>query len=247
MSVKDSTFDTLVDFYKDTGDLKKFLLICHAMVCAKESTAVMRGEIAETVLYVMLDDYIKKNNITDWRIVKGMILKDIDTYKSHEYFTELDLTLFTPKCVFSFECKCYKGPKYLSDRGTLHVKRGKSFKKALDVFDQHSKHFNVLFRTLESCLDKEVDHKSYKSFKLLYFDFADIPTDDKREDFYRSLFPIVNTNNLYSLFKSFDNRPDYWKMKYVNRVVDIIEANKEKNTKAHLKYVTNLHNNRSNK
>ena len=150
MGIKDSTFDTLVKFYHKTKNIKKFTLICNAMVCDNDSTAEMRGEIAETILYIILEDFIEKNNLTDWRISKGMILKDINSNSYNEYFTELDLTLFTPKCVFSFECKSYKGIKHLSDKGTLHVKRGKTFKKALDVFDQHAKHFNVLFSTLAS-------------------------------------------------------------------------------------------------
>ena len=61
----------------------------------------------------------------------------------------------------------------------------------------------------------------------MYFDFADIPTEDKRETKYRSLFPIINSNNIYSLFKDYSDRPDYWNMNVVNKVVDIVEKNKE--------------------
>jgi len=245
MSIKDSTFDTLVRYYDKIKDLDKFVKVCNAMLVDEESTPVMRGEIAETVLYVLLDDYIKKNNLTDWRISKGLILKDINKDPSNEYFTELDLTLFTPKCIFSFECKSYKGSKYLTDSGTLKVKRGNTYKVQLDVFDQHSKHFDVLFENIKCALDDDVYDKRFKSFKLLYFDFSDSPTVDKREQKYRRIFPIINENNLYSLFNKYDERPNYWNMKIVNKVVDIIEKNKKANTKRHLKYVTGLRNSRT--
>lgn len=243
MSVKDNTFDTLVKYYGKINDLDKFVKVCSAMLIDNESTPVMRGEIAETVLYVLINDYIEKNNLIDWRISKGLILKDINKEPSNNYFTELDLTLFTPKCIFSFECKSYKGPKYLTERGTLKVKRGNSFKVQLDVFDQHSKHFNVLFDNLRCALNEDSYSKKYKSFKLLYFDFSDYPTDDKRDDKYRKVFPIINVNNLYSLFKNYDSRPDYWNMKTLNKVVDIIEKNKKAHTKSHLEYVSSLNHN----
>lgn len=242
MAIKESTFDSLVRYYEKIGDIKKFTLVCHAMVKDKESTPAMRGEIAETVLYVMLQDFIEKNSLTDWRLSKGMILKDPDNY-SNGYLTELDLTLFTPKCIFSFECKSYKGEKYLTERGTLNLKKGEKITKVMDVFDQHSKHFNMLYTNLECALKKDADDKKYKSFKLLYFDFADMPTEDKREKLYSRVFPIVNVKNLYSLFKDYDSRPTYWNMYAVNKVVDVIEKNKKKNTKNHLNYVTNLHGN----
>lgn len=213
------------------------------MLDNKDSTAQMRGEVCETVLYVMLNDFITKNNLTDWRICKGLILKDVNKERDNSYFTEVDLTLFTPKCVYSFECKCYKGNKYLSDKGTLYVRRGKSYKKALDVFDQHFKHFKVLFDTIKPGLNKSLDDKNYKSFKLLYFDFSTERTKDKREDKYKSLFPIINEDNLFSLFKTYKDRPDYWNMDIVNKVVDIVVKGTKVNKKKHLEYVKGLNHN----
>lgn len=236
-----------MDYYNKINDLDRFILVCREMLEKKASTPEMRGEICEVVLYVMLNDYIKKNNLKDWRISKGLILKDVNREKDHNYYTEVDLTLFTPKCIYSFECKCYKGEKYLADRGTLFVKRGKSYKKALDVFDQHYKHFKVLYDNVKVGMDKSVDDKKYKSFKLLYFDFSTERTQDKRDAKYKSLFPIINENNLFSLFKTYDDRPNYWNMPIVNKVVNIIEKNKESNTKNHLEYVSNLNHNRSSK
>lgn len=247
ITIKDNTFDVLVEYYNKTKDLDRFILVCREILEKKASTPEMRGEVCETVLYVMLMDYIKKNNLKDWRVSKGLVLKDVTKDKDNRYFTEVDLTLFTPKCAYSFECKCYKGEKYLKDKGTLYVKRGKEYKQALDVFDQHFKHFKVLFENIRPGLDKRVDDKKYKSFKLLYFDFSIERTGDKREAKYKSLFPIINENNLFSLFSTYNERPNYWNMDIVNKVVNIVEKNKKINTKNHLDYVTSLHGNNSKK
>lgn len=245
ISVKDSTFNALLNYYNKNKDLKRFILVCREMLAKKASTPEMRGEICEVVLYVMLSEYIKKNNLKDWRIAKGLILKDVNKDKDHNYFTEVDLTLFTPKCIYSFECKCYKGEKYLADKGTLFVKRGKEYKKALDVFDQHFKHFKVLLDTVKVGMDKRIDDKKYKSFKLLYFDFSIERTEDKRDVKYKSLFPIINEDNLFSLFKTYEERPNYWNMEIVNKVVDIVEKSSKANSKKHLDYVNSLNHSNS--
>ena len=240
ISIKDSTFDVLVNYYNKNKDLKRFILVCREILDKKASTPEMRGEVCETVLYVMLTHFIEKNNLKDWRVSKGLVLKDVEQDRDHRYFTEVDLTLFTPKCVYSFECKCYKGVKYLKDKGTLYVKRGKSYKKQLDVFDQHFKHFKVLFNNIKCGLSKTVDDKNYKSFKLLYFDFSTERIEDKRDEKFKQLFPIINEDNLFSLFKTYGKRPNYWNMEIVNKVVNIVEKASEENAKKHLDYVTSL-------
>lgn len=245
-NIKDKTFDSLVRYYNKEKNVKKFIDVCKKMIIAPNSTPQIRGEICESVLFVMLTDFIEKNNLKDWRISKGLILKDLNSPKDSKFLTELDLTLFTPKCIFSFECKSYKGEKYLDDKGTLYVKSGNRFKKKLDVFQQHYNHFKVLDNNVK-CAFRPSDSKKFKSYRLLYFDFGDIPTEDRRSSEYKKLFPICNVNNLYSLFLEYSKRPDYWDMNYINKVVDVIEMAKEKNTKLHLEYVTNLKHTRDSK
>lgn len=235
----------MIKYYNKNKDIDRFILVCREILKNKSSTPEMRGEVCEVVLYIMLNNYIEENNLKDWRIVKGLILKDVTKEVDHNYFTEVDLTLFTPKCIYSFECKCYKGEKYLSDKGTLYVKRGKKFTKSLDVFDQHLKHFKVLLDNVKVGLDKSVSDNKFKSFKLLYFDFSIERTEDRREDKFKSMFPIINESNLIPLFNDYNSRPKYWNMSIVNKVVDIIERNSESNTKKHLDYVTSLNHNRN--
>ena len=240
--IKDKTFNTLVNYYYKEKNLKKFIEVCKAMVKAPNSTPQMRGEICESVLFVMLNSFIEKYDLKDWRVAKGLILKDMNSHKNSNFLTELDLVLFTPKCIFSFECKSYRGEKYLKDKGTLYVKSGKTFKKKLDVFKQHYNHFTVLDSNLKCALNPNAYHDVYKSHRLFYFDFGDVPTLDKREECYKQIFPICNVDNLYGIFKNYKRRPDYWNMNFVNKVVDIIEKASENNVKNHLNYVTNLRN-----
>lgn len=246
MDVKNKTFNSFMRYYEREKDLAKFVAVCHETVKSPKSTPLIRGEVCECVLYVMLQEYIRRNNLTDWRISKGLILKDLKASKDSGYLAELDITLFTPKCIFAFECKSYRGEKYLKDKGTLVVKTGGRFKEKLDVFQQHYNHFTTLNSNLKGGYIAN-DNPKYKSYKLLYFDFSDQPIKDKREEKYRRMFPICNVNNLHSLFMDYNKRPDYWNMNYVNKVVDIIEKVQEKNTKLHLDYVTNLHGNKGKK
>lgn len=245
--IKNRTFNSLVGYYQNHRNLDRFLEVCKTMIRDKKSTPEMRGEICESVLYVMLKDYIDRNKLKDWRISKGLILKDIKSDRNSKFLTELDLVLFTPKCVFSFECKSYRGEKYLAEEGTLYVKNGNQFEKKLDVFKQHYNHFKVLGTNINSGLlsPNGRNTKTFKSHRLLYFDFSDVPTLDKRSEANKKVFPICNVNNLYSLFKDYDKRPDYWNMDFINKVVDVIESVNEKNTKNHRAYVSGLVNSNS--
>ena len=244
LDVKGRTFNSLVNYYNKEKNLKKFIAVCQSMVKSKDSTPEMRGEICESVLYVMLTDFIVKHNLKDWRISKGLILKNVSDGSNPNYLTELDLTLFTPKCVFSFECKSYKGEKFLCDKGTLYLKNGVGRKKRMDIFAQHIKHFYVLEDNIRIAL-KEVLPSKYKSYRLLCFEFSDTPLIDERDDKYKGLFPVCTVNNLYNIFKSYNERPDYWDMERINKVVDIIEKAGKKNKKSHLDYVTSINRNRS--
>ena len=86
-------------------------------------------------------NYLNRYNLTKygWFYSKGLILKDVNNPNSG-YFTELDLTVFSPQRIFAFECKSYAGPKKITDKCTIRKKKGGTF----DVYDQHSKHFMVL-------------------------------------------------------------------------------------------------------
>ena len=63
MDVKNKTFNSLVNYYNKDKNIKKFLALTKAMVTSPKSTPLMRGEICESVLYVILTDFIERNNL----------------------------------------------------------------------------------------------------------------------------------------------------------------------------------------
>ena len=247
MSKKIRTNSVLMNYYNNNSDnLKKVIEVCKAMLKSKNSSADIRGELCETLLVIMLEDFIKKNNLdrAGWFLSKGLILKDLDNPTS-EYLTELDITLFTPKKIYLFECKSYKGEKMVDKELTLYTKSSKGWNKKFDVYDQHTKHFLALYKYLEGF--RERVNSKYKPYKIVAFDFSDGDIIDKRAEKYKELFPIKNETNLYDIFKTYNDEPIQWDISYVRKVVEKLEETKGSLTAKHLDYVTSLHPGHKNK
>ena len=205
---------------------------------SNHSDPIIRGELCECLLVLMLEDFIKKNNLNDWIISKGLILKDLSNPNS-PYYTELDVTLFTPKRVYLFECKSYRGKKKLDDKCTLYVKSQDKWFKRVDVFSQHIKHYKALYRYIKAFRLKSDDE--VKPVKIAMFDFSIEDVKDVREEKYKRLMPVLNERTLLNLFEDYNSLPNQWDIKYVRKVVEKLESYKEGLTTRHLKYVTNLH------
>ena len=105
---KGSTHDMLMSYYQNNG-LMKTIEIGRAMLQSnsyKSNTAFIahvHGEIAETILECIILDYIERYNLKKygWFYKKGLILRDIN-HTDSGYYTELDLTVFTPQKIFAF-------------------------------------------------------------------------------------------------------------------------------------------------
>lgn len=244
--IKHNTYDVVYDYYKKSGNLNNTLKVARKMVESPNSTPVIRGELCECVLTIMMEDFIKKNNLDKkgWFFEKGLILKDLDNPKG-EYLTELDFTLFTPKQIYLFECKSYKGDKKFTDECVISVKTNKdTWRKKFDVYAQHIKHYKALFKYLKNFIINI--NSKMKPFKIVCFVFADGEIIDEREDKFKRLFPVLTEKTLYDLFKDYNNRPVYWDIKYVKRAVKIINESKDSLHSEHLDYVTNLDHSNSN-
>lgn len=243
--LKDKTTRVLLDYYNKNNNLGQVKLVTKAMIESTNSNPIIRGEICESLLEIMIIDFIKRNHLEDsWILSKGIILKDLDNPDS-EYLTELDLTLFTPKKIYLFECKSYKGNKILRDPCKLFVEYGKKESFKMDVYDQHAKHYKALYKYLNKFkLDVETN---VKPFKIVFFDFSDGIIRDERSDKFKSVFPVKDENTIYSLFKTYLKEPDQWDMKYVRKVVSLLDENKKKLTSSHLDYVRGLSVRRSSK
>ena len=241
-SVKDRTAEVLMNYWKENKDLPKFIKVARNILKSSNSNPMIRGELCEVILEVLLREFIKKNNLKKegWFLVRGLILNDPDNPNS-EYLTELDLTLFTPKLIYAFECKSYKGQKMLKDKCTIYLKHGNNYVKKFDVYDQHKKHFVCLHKHLYTNLITV--GKDTKPYKLAMFNFSDGDLIDCREDKYKKIFPSLNESTITSLFKNYRDKENFWDINGVRREVVKLLDNKKENTANHLNYVRNLHSN----
>lgn len=200
--------------------------------------AHVHGEICETVLEICILDFMSrhKEETGDWFYSKGMILKDKDNPNS-PYLTEIDMTLFTPYKILTVECKSYGGDKVFTKKCTVN----RVGVKSTDVYEQHEKHYKTLLKTFEPFRKNGNGSFNVASIQIGYFNFSIGKVEDKRTDKWQNTMPILNVQKIEALLKTYLNKPIYWKMDYVKRAVSIVDANKKKNTTAHLKYVTDLH------
>lgn len=242
MSYKDSTNSILLKLYNSSG-IDNTIAVARAMLSSKTHKdeqhfrAHTHGEICETVLECLILDYIKKYNKTKygWFYKKGLILKDINNPDSG-YFTELDLTVFTPQRIFAFECKSYSGDNKITDKCTICRKKGNSF----DVYDQHSKHFMVLADQLKPFRIINQANALSNPYQLVLFDFSTGSTTDIRDNKYKLLMPCLNESNVLNIFKTLQGASIMWDINRVHSAMNIIEKHSNENRKKHLKYVQNL-------
>ena len=240
---KGSTHDMLMSYYQNNG-LMKTIEIGRAMLQSnsyKSNTAFIahvHGEIAETILECIILDYIERYNLKKygWFYKKGLILKDIN-HTDSGYYTELDLTVFTPQKIFAFECKSYGGDKRITDICTIRKKKGGSF----DVYDQHKKHFMVLADQLKPFRIVNPQNAKFAPYQLVLFDFATGETVDERLPQHKILMPCLNESNVSNISKLNYNKPVMWDIQRVQKAIEIIASHTKQNTIEHLKYVKSLH------
>lgn len=243
MSYKSSTHDILLEYHKKFGR-EKTIQIAHAMLESnthkKEGHFLshVHGEICETVLEMCIIDFIREYNLDSkgWFYSVGLILKDVNN-PGNGYFTELDLTLFTPQKIFAFECKSYGGDKRITDKCTIRKKKGGTF----DVYDQHEKHFKVLADQMQPFRIASLKTRGYAPYQLVLFDYALGKTEDTRDNSCKVLMPCIDETNVFNLLKTAFDKPVQWDIARVKRAVDIINKHNKENTEKHLKYVQELH------
>ena len=241
MSYKNSTNEVLLDYYKST-DLKKTIEVAKAMLKSssfkdnKTFHSHVHGEICESVLECIILDYMKKYPIRTktWFYSKGLIVKDVQN-PNNGYFTEIDLTVFTPQKIYAFECKSYGGDKRIIDKCKIVKKKGGSF----DVYNQHEKHARVLSEQLNPFRKRETIVTP--GYQLALFNFSLGNTEDIRTPQDKVLMPCVDDTNVTNLFEMNKDKNVIWNMAYVKRAIQIIERNRDENVQKHLEYVKNLH------
>lgn len=240
--VKDSTNEVLKDLYKEKG-LKDTIITAYQMLkinnhkSDKLFRAHLHGEICETVLELIIVDFMNRNKeqTKDWILSKGLILPNIDNIGS-TYRTEIDLTIFTPYKILTFECKSYAGDKTITGMCTVERKGMKS----VNVYSQHSKHAMMLLKLFNPCRYVREGSDKVSPMQLAYFDFALGTIKDEREAIDKDRMPILRIDSIGKLLAVYTKRPVYYDMKDVKKIVDKLEFYKEKQTKKHLDYVTHI-------
>lgn len=239
---KNRTNARLLAYYREKGK-ENALAVAREMLKSdthkddKLFRAHLHGEICETVLEIIIEDFIKNHpeQTKDWVLSKGMILKDIDN-PDNGYLTEIDLTLFTNYQILTIECKSYGGDKTFTEACTVNRKG----QKPVDVYAQHEKHYECLLKTFEPFRKLGNGSINVTPIKLGYFNFSLGKVIDKRTIVWKNKMPIFNEYNIEKQLESYLDKPTYWKMDHVKKVVNIIDKNKKSNTAAHLKYVTSI-------
>lgn len=243
MNYKESTHTLLLEQYQKFGS-ERTIAIARAMLQSnthkkeKAFLSHVHGEICETVLEMLILDFIKENNLSSkgWFYETGLILRDVNKPGSG-YFTELDVTLFTPQKIFAFECKSYGGDKRITDKCTIRKKKGGTF----DVYDQHMKHFKVLADQMQPFRIASIKTRGVAPYQLILFDFALGNTEDVRDTSSKLLMPCLDEKNVTNILKESFGDPVQWDIVRVRKAINIITRNKEKNTESHLNYVKGLH------
>lgn len=236
-NVRDNMRQKMLEVYNKNG--KEYMIVLANKLLAssvhknnKNFKALTHGEIAETLLEILILDYMKRNNITDWIIKRGLILKDA-TNPNSDFLTELDLTLFTPSTIVLFECKSYGGTIEVFKKGAVY----REGKQIADVFSQNMIHKNTLNTNIE------VASIGKPSYKITYFHFALGTIKDKRDDKYKRLMPIIKVKTLNTFLDNIKNsEKESWNMQKISRILDIICKNNSRRINAHLNYVMNKHN-----
>lgn len=232
MDLKDSTHTKLMSVYQKYGlqvtlKVAYNLLVKQPQVPSISFKTTLNGEVCETVLEILVCDYCRQNRerTRDWCWQKGIILTD-PTKKQSSFLTEIDFTLFTPQCIYLFECKSYAGKKILVDDGTIVRENGSEF----DVFRQSLLHVETLDKWLANTSTNPV-------YQLVMFDFSRGELTDTRGAKERKLMPLVNENTLFS---ALIEGPVVWDCEYLKKVVAVFEKASPRLRRRHLEYVKGL-------
>lgn len=227
----------LLDYYNSKGlvpaiqvarELLKKPVISKTEMSTQELNSIFNGEVCETVLHIMILDFMKNNpTLTKtWRYNNGVILSDLET-QSDKFLTEIDALLFTPGCIYIFECKSYAGDKELIGKGIITRKTGNN----CDVYSQNSLHLKIL----NQWLHKFSKHPCYQ---MVLFDFSSGKMMDKRAYDAKKELLYVTDKTLYPLLR--ESRLGVWKPEDIDIISSKFATETDKLRKKHLAYVKSL-------
>lgn len=238
---KDTINKLLNDYYQKKGlnpaiqvahELLKKPVISQTDMSTQELNAIFNGEVCETVLQIMIQDFMKRNptKTASWRYNKSVILSDLET-QSSKFLTEIDALLFTPECIYIFECKSYAGDKQLVGKGTIKRSNGND----CDVYSQNSLHLKIL----KQWLNRFSQHPFYQ---MVLFDFSSGTMNDKRTASAKKELPLVTDTNLFQLLHT--SRLGVWHAEDIDLISKRFATETEKLHAKHLDYVKSINHRR---
>lgn len=195
----------------------------------KDDVIIAKGEIAEVVSSIMIEHYVKVNNLRDWRLYRGLIL---GSKKDPNFSTELDLVLVTPKCASIIEVKSYNGPKTLKGECTLVVKGNTK-----DVYSQNIGHIKAFWGNF-----KDSALKTQGAIKSVLFSFSYGPLDDIRSEVNKGVMPVYDEETFAGYLKALEsiNRVDTWDVNKLSKAV-IEQKKTARSFDEHVKYLKAKH------
>lgn len=190
----------------------------------------IKGECTEILLQASLMELQK--SVQPSISVKGLCFTKAGTDKT----TELDVTFFTPYCVYLFECKCYAGAKTLTQEGVL-TSQIKGQSRTIDVFSQSAMHVEYLNSRVGQFHLSTID-KCNPPYKMVLVDGSDGTMTDKREARWKQGFPVVNIDDISDWcereFRDAKSKKIQWNLKSMNPVLKDISEHSDAMMKKHL-------------
>lgn len=236
MTYKEVTHEKLLSLYKQYGK-EKTIALAEKMLHTKAGSddvdfkRDLHGEICETVLEILILEEMKRNpRAKNWVYCKGMILKNRDNTQK-EFFTEMDIVLFTPECIFLFECKSYTGDKVLVGNGILKRASGNS----CDVFSQSLLHKEII----EKWMQDFVVRGRVPVIQMCMFDFSSGEIVDKRSRAAKAEMPCLNASNVMKYVTLPGDR--VWDIVGIAQAKPMFDRVSSQLRKQHLTYVRELH------
>jgi len=233
--IKGKTRDILWTVYNKEG-FNRFMKVVDNMRTFKgrdfNDVIQVKGEVAEVVLDVIINQFVKEREIADWFIYKGLILGNKNNKK---FSTEIDLLLVTPQVVSIFEVKSYNGDKIIFDDCMIRAKNDhRTFEK--DAFAQNRVHIKAFWDNFSNCALSKTG-----VVKSVLFLFSEGDVTDEREYDKKLLMPVFTEKTapeyLQALFSL--NKAKGWEVNTLVKSLD--KAQKEaRSADDHISYVKSL-------
>ena len=188
---------------------------------------IIRGELSELYAEVCMREYVKNNKNCFY--VKSLCIPRVDGKGKFSGYTELDMTLFTPRFVMVCECKSYSGQKTLTNEGCMNVKGRSSY----NVFSQNRMHLENLNAYIQRHRLSTLEEGG-KPYILCMFSYSKDAIEDLRTDEWKQKFRLLTEFNMVSYLDSISKEKVIWDINGLHQTVSKLHRNSAGNKKRHI-------------